>query len=393
MATIWARIPTGTQAEPNEYGVEIDGGAADNVIGTDGNGDEAEQANRISGNTNSGVDIGGADQTIGFAPGSVGIAQLLTLNGSQVVQGGQLQLLSATSGAAGSAFTPTPMDISQFSTQFQFQFANDFGNGFTFTIQGHGPTALGAGGSLGYQGIGQSVAVKFEPSDGNASGYSTTGFYTDGAPPTVPAIDLNSLNVTGISLASMDVFRVDMAYSGTTLSVTITDTDTGASETDSYQVDIPNMVGGPNAYVGFTGSTSGYGGDQDILSWSFTSPGNAHGNRIVGNVITQNSGPGVVVVGGDSVGNAILANSIFANAGQAIDLGDDGVTDNSTAPRLGPDNLQNFPIIVATADGPIEGWLAGSTPDTTYRIDVFASAGYGPGGAGRGPGRTWGRWR
>ena len=30
--------PTGAEAEPNEYGVEIDGGAADNVIGTDGNG-------------------------------------------------------------------------------------------------------------------------------------------------------------------------------------------------------------------------------------------------------------------------------------------------------------------------------------------------------------------
>ena len=88
--------PTGTQAEPNEYGVEIDGGAADNVIGTDGNGDETQQSNRISGNTNSGVDIGGADQTIGgFAPGSGDIAQLLTLNGSQVVEGGQLQLLGA----------------------------------------------------------------------------------------------------------------------------------------------------------------------------------------------------------------------------------------------------------------------------------------------------------
>ena len=53
-----------------------------------------------------------------------------------------------------------------------------------------------------------------------------------------------------------------------------------------------------------------------------------------------------------------------------------------TAPRQGPNNLQNFPIIVTTADGQLEGWLGGSTPDTTFRIDVFASAGYGPGGAG-----------
>ncbi len=35
-----------------------------------------------------------------------------------------------------------------------------------------------------------------------------------------------------------------------------------------------------------------------------------------------------------------------------------------------------------TAGGQIEGWLGGSEPDTTFRIDVFASAGYGPGGSG-----------
>ena len=51
-------------------------------------------------------------------------------------------------------------------------------------------------------------------------------------------------------------------------------------------------------------------------------------------------------------------------------------------PREGPDDLQNFPILFADADGQTEGWLGDSEPDTTYRIDVYASAGYGPGGAG-----------
>ena len=82
------------------------------------------------------------------------------------------------------------------------------------------------------------------------------------------------------------------------------------------------------------------------------------------------------------VGNQITANRIFGNTGQAIDLGDDGVTDNGTSPRQGPNNLQNFPIFVTTADGQTEGWLGGSTPDTTFRIDFFASAAYGPGGSG-----------
>ncbi len=44
--------------------------------------------------------------------------------------------------------------------------------------------------------------------------------------------------------------------------------------------------------------------------------------------------------------------------------------------------LQNFPIVVAAAGGGLEGWLSGSTPDTTFRIDVYASTDLGPGGAG-----------
>ena len=61
----------------------------------------------------------------------------------------------------------------------------------------------------------------------------------------------------------------------------------------------------------------------------------------------------------DSVGNQITANRIFANSGQAIDLGYDGVTENASAPRQGPNNLQNFPILVTTAGGRSRaGWGA-----------------------------------
>ena len=43
--------PTGTQAVPNKYGVEIDGGASDNLIGTNGDGiNDAAERNLISGN-------------------------------------------------------------------------------------------------------------------------------------------------------------------------------------------------------------------------------------------------------------------------------------------------------------------------------------------------------
>jgi FG-GAP-like repeat len=100
-----------------------------------------------------------------------------------------------------------------------------------------------------------------------------------------------------------------------------------------------------------------------------------------GNLISDNSGPGVAV-DDTSVGDAILENSIYANTGPAIDLDDDGVIGNSTAPRQGSNNLQNFPIILPGADGRLEGWLGGGLPDTTFRIEVLASASYGAGGSG-----------
>jgi titin len=104
-----------------------------------------------------------------------------------------------------------------------------------------------------------------------------------------------------------------------------------------------------------------------------------------GNLITDNGGPGVVVgyAAGDTTtdGNQIAANRIFFNTGQAIDLGGDGVTYNSS-PRQGPNNLQNFPIIVTTADGRLGGWLGSSAPEETFRIDVFASSAYNADGSG-----------
>ena len=60
---------------------------------------------------------------------------------------------------------------------------------------------------------------------------------------------------TGIDWFSGDVFQAALSYDGKGLSVTITDTATGASATQVYSVDIPGTVGGSMAYVGFTAGT------------------------------------------------------------------------------------------------------------------------------------------
>ena len=367
--------------------MRVRNGAHDNTIGTNGDGvNDSSEANRIRGNSIDGVDVDSSllDFSRGFPPSPTDLVPI----GSAQIQGNRLHLTDAGSGGLAGAFATQKFDVSRFSTSFQFQLTNAQADGFTFTIQGQDPGTLGAsGGALGYgpdpnvgtPGIGQSVAIKFDLFDNNGEGNDSTGLFLDGAEPfDIGSIDLSS---TGIDLHSGDLFQTTMTYDGTTLSVTILDTQTRATATQSYQVNIPGTVGGPAAYVGFTAATGYYTATQDIVNWSFASAGSAPtGNRVVGNVITAN-GTGVVVLG-QSVDNPILANRIDANAGPAIDLGGDGVTYNSSSPRQGPNNLQNFPIIVTTAAGGLRGWLGGSTPDTTYRIDVFASAAPGPGGAG-----------
>ncbi|MFY9937842.1 MAG: hypothetical protein WAK33_13260, partial [Silvibacterium sp.] len=93
------------------------------------------------------------------------------------------------------------------------------------------------------------------------------GLYTDGAVPTVPAVNLSS---TGINLHSGDTMAVQLVYNGTTLTMTITDTVTQATYTTSFTINIPSTVGGNTAYVGFTGGTGALSATQTILTWTYT---------------------------------------------------------------------------------------------------------------------------
>jgi hypothetical protein len=194
----------------------------------------------------------------------------MTLNGGAAFSGTRLRVTDGGVNETRSAFFTVPVDIQQFSTNFDFQLANPNGEGITFAIQGSGPASVGGGGaSLGYGSMGNSVAVKFDLYDDAGEGVDSTGLYTGGAAPTMPATDLYS---TGIHLHSGNIFNAQLAYDGTTLTVMITDTVTGASATQAYTVNIPSMVGGPTAYVGFTGSTSASTATatQDILNWGYS---------------------------------------------------------------------------------------------------------------------------
>ena len=196
----------------------------------------------------------------------------LLQNGSAHVVGDRLRLADGPF-QAGSAFAPEPVDVRRFATRFNFQVGDapdgSYGDGLTFVIQNAGPDVVGAaGGGLGYAGIPNSVAVKFDLVDNAGERIDTTGMYTNGAEPTVPAEGSNAL------LHSGRVFRVDASYDGRNLSVLLTDTVTGNGRGWFYPVDLPAVAGGSHAYVGFTAGTGELFAPIDILDWKYASTDN-----------------------------------------------------------------------------------------------------------------------
>jgi hypothetical protein len=198
----------------------------------------------------------------------------LTLNSAAAADGtGDLLLTSGQTWQAGSVFWSVPINIQAFTTTFQFQLANAQGNGFTFTIQNMGPTALGGDSAgLGYQDIQKSVALKFNFYNYENEGDDSTGLYTDGEPPVTPTVDISS---SGIQLGSGDEIQATMTYDGTTLTLKLLDMVTNATFNWSQVINIPQTVGGDTAYVGFTGGTGGLSATQKLLTWTYvtTSPG------------------------------------------------------------------------------------------------------------------------
>jgi hypothetical protein len=222
----------------------------------------------------------GSGTGISFSSGFSSAASSMTFNGKTLLNDTRLQLTDGLANEAGSAWYNTPVNIQNFTNDFTFQLSNAQADGITFTIQNTGVTALGpTGGGLGYGpgtpggtgGIPKSVAIKFDLYDNNGEGADSTGLYTNGVSPTLPSTDMTGK----VDLHSGDTFSAHMVYNGTTLTMTLTDGVTGAIFSASWSVNIPSIVGGNTAFVGFTGGTGGLSASQKIETWSFVSGGTA----------------------------------------------------------------------------------------------------------------------
>ncbi|HEV2947776.1 MAG TPA: fibronectin type III domain-containing protein, partial [Gemmataceae bacterium] len=293
-----------------------------------------------------------------FSAGFAGSTSQLTYNGSATIIGSKAELTDVTNWQAGSVFSTNSVDITKFTTQFNFQISAGSGtaDGMTFCIQGVGPTALGsAGGGLGYQGIASSVAIKFDLWNNSGEGVDSTGLFINGAAPTdAGSVDLTS---TGIDLHSGDIFQVVMNYDGTTLTVTIKDTVTNKSATQNYTIDIPTTLGATLDYVGFTGATGGANAAQDILTWTYAPTAATSPNAP--------SGLGAVPASATSV-TLTWTNNATNQTGFHLDRAtDSGFTQNLTT--------ENLPATPNSFTDTATGLAPGNT--FYYRLRAYNAAG------------------
>src|SRR5262249_28217596 len=115
---------------------------------------------------------------------------MLRVNATGPAQPLVARLTDGGFGEAGSVFTNNAISFNNFTTSFPYRVNPQTGaaDGLTFIMQAdtRGANAVGgAGGGLGYTGIANSIAVKFDIWN-LASHRSSTGIYFDGEPPDSP---------------------------------------------------------------------------------------------------------------------------------------------------------------------------------------------------------------
>lgn len=188
-----------------------------------------------------------------------------------------IRLVPALNEQVGSFYTEQKVNITAFSTSFEFRLTEPGGfidatgqtgaDGIGFVVQSVANTALGeSGGGQGYAGIPQSVGVGFDTWMNSWDLYSNhvqiavTGDTILGAVPIAPQFDDGNKWYAWID------------YDGATLEVRTNQTVARpAAPTYSAALDMPAIVGGNSAYVGFCAATFDAFENHDILSWNFVS--------------------------------------------------------------------------------------------------------------------------
>ena len=188
------------------------------------------------------------------------------LNGVATLANNVLGLTDGGGSEAASAFYTVPQYVGRFTTSFDYV-GNGGADGTTFTIQNYltGASALGGGGgSLGYNGISNSIALEINLYTG--AGVSGISAGTNGG--------IAAYQSTGdVSVNSGDPIRFTLNFADGVLFVHLLDTTTLATFSTSYTYgSLTPILGGTDlGYVGFSGGDGGLTSIQTISNFSFSS--------------------------------------------------------------------------------------------------------------------------
>jgi len=313
-----------------------------------------------------------------------------------------LQMLNDTTGEGNSVFSKFKYNVSTFDTTFNFEWTGAVNaDGATFVIQNSpaGSTALGgAGGGLGYTGIGNSVAVKFDlwDSDTGAGTNDQTGVFLNGlesddprqgvdstTPVAIgsgpsPSIDLTKTKAgtaTGIDFHANpnDQYQVHLVYDGTTLTETFTDLTNKSSVTQAYTVDIVGALGGKFGYVGFTGATGGATTNMFVLNWTFS----PNSQMPSGNTIGGTAGNDAITLKKDADGTDIdwtlnggAVNKVAINDPKGLTINGNGGTDTITLDNSAGDPTPNLLTLNQTGSGSKFILIGLLQPSAGHKIDI-----------------------
>lgn len=216
-----------------------------------------------------------------FAYANFATATGLTLNGTATVEGGVIRLTQAEGMfEAGSMFRTATVDFdgdTSFSTAFAFRMAGGDGaggaDGLTFVLQSstEGDEALGgSGGSLGYHGIEDSVAIAFDTWWGaGENGDNQIQLLVNGQSQGKLAETTALFDMNGMDRLNFAWIEYDAATDQ--LSVFLSETATRpAAAVLTTTIDLSDYLG-DEVHLGFTGATGGLSNQHDIASWSFAS--------------------------------------------------------------------------------------------------------------------------
>lgn len=207
----------------------------------------------------------------------------------------------------GACFLSNRIDVTSFTAQFVYQLAVGAGNGadgVTFCIQNdpRGVTAIGGGGgALGYSGITPSVALALNIYAPNTRGIN---LLQNGVLPTAGAgafAPILPVDLGGVA----NPIQVNIIYSGGNASATFRDLVTSTTYSTNFPINIPSIIGGNQAYVGFSGADGGVFSTQVISNFTMSPPAVKINSQKVGDslVLTWPASSGAFLKTTPALGN------------------------------------------------------------------------------------------